>query len=97
MTTWFVSRHEGAIAWAKLQDLSIDKWIAHIHPEQIVSGDIVIGTLPVNIAETICSKGADFYFLSMEVRFEDRGKELSAEDLTNAKCQLVQYHVVRQR
>lgn len=93
MTTWFVSRHEGAIAWARLQDLSIDKWVTHLDPEQIASGDTVIGTLPVNIAELICRKGAQFYFLSMKVRFEDRGKELSAQDLNDADCQLVQYYV----
>ena len=26
MTVWFVSRHPGAIAWAKNQKLKVDRW-----------------------------------------------------------------------
>ena len=63
MTIWFVSRHAGAIAWAKGQNLPVDRWVAHLDARQVTAGDTVIGTLPVHIAADICALGARFFFL----------------------------------
>ena len=46
-TTWFVSRHPGAIDWAKRQGLNIGPWVEHLDPAKMEVGDTVIGTLPV--------------------------------------------------
>ena len=61
MTIWFVSRHAGAIAWAKGQNLPVDRWVSHLDARQVTAGDTVIGTLPVHIAADICSRGARFF------------------------------------
>jgi CRISPR-associated protein Csx16 len=49
MTTWFVTRHPGAIEWASRQGIRVDRQIAHQDPADIQPGDTVIGTLPVNL------------------------------------------------
>jgi len=79
--TWFVSRHAGAIGWAKRQGLVIDRWVAHLDPAAVAAGDTVIGTLPVNLAAEICKRGVRYLHLSLEVPAEWRGRELSADDL----------------
>lgn len=96
MTTWFISRHPGAIEWAKLQAFSVDRWVSHLDPEQIQPGDVVIGTLPVNLAETVHRRGAEFYFLSIQMQQGQRGKELDLDDMLVAGCALHRYRVVRE-
>ena len=58
MTTWFISRHPGAIAWIKEQaQWHIDHYRDHLDPDDIAPGDTVIGTLPPHHADTLCDKG----------------------------------------
>jgi CRISPR-associated protein Csx16 len=57
MSTWFITRHPGAIAWAMRQGLAVDRQLPHLDPEQIAPGDTVIGTLPVNLVARVCARG----------------------------------------
>ena len=93
LTTWFVSRHPGAIEWMKKQNIHIDRWETHLDPERVQTGDTVIGVLPLNIVATICEKGAKFYALTMLVKQEQRGVELDASELTEIGCKLCRYDV----
>ena len=70
MTTWFISRHEGAIEWVKQQNIQIDRFESHLNTSLVQTGDVVIGTLPIHLAAEICQKGAKFYFLSVNVSRE---------------------------
>ena len=93
MTTWFVSRHPGAVAWAKNQNLAIDVWPTHLNVESVHPGDVVIGTLPFRLAADICAKGARFFCLEIEVTEDLRGKELSQETLKKLHCKLTEFVV----
>jgi len=79
--TWFVSRHQGAIEWAKRRGLTIDRWTAHLSPADVGAMDTVIGTLPVNLAAQICARGARYMHLAIEMPSEWRGRELTADEL----------------
>lgn len=92
-TTWFVSRHPGAIAWAKQKNLSIDRWVTHLNPNAINAGDTVIGTLPVHLAARICMRGAQYQHLVLEVPEEQRGREMAADDMLKAKAVLTIFHI----
>jgi CRISPR-associated protein Csx16 len=92
-TTWFVSRHPGAIEWAKRQGLNIDRWVEHLDPAEVEIGDTVIGTLPVNLAAEACKRGAYYLHLSLTVPAEWRGRELSADELLAASAELRTYRV----
>ena len=93
MSTWFVSRHEGAVAWMKQQPVDIDHWCSHLEISLIKKGDIVIGVLPMNLAAEVCAKGARFYALSFSVNAAMRGKELTKEVLNDLHCTLTRYEV----
>ena len=57
MTTYFITRHPGAIAWAKQQGITVGRQHTHLDVNDIQPGDTVIGILPVNLAAEICQRG----------------------------------------
>ncbi len=93
MKTYFVSRHQGAIDWIKSQKIEVDHFIEHLDIDMIQQDDIVIGTLPVHLAGQVCEKGAKFYFLSVNVTKEQRGKELNKNELVKQECKLQQFMI----
>lgn len=93
MTTWFISRHQGAIEWIKQQNIAIDRFETHLNVADIQQGDKVIGTLPIHLAAEICAVGAEFYFLAVNVKPEQRGTELTATELTQQDCTLQPFWV----
>jgi CRISPR-associated protein Csx16 len=93
MTTTLITRHPGAIEWVARQGLTVDEQLAHLDPTDIQPGDVVIGTLPVNLAAEVCARGGRFFNLSLNVPPEARGKELSADDLERYGARLEEYRV----
>lgn len=93
MTTWFVSRHTGALEWAARQGLLIDRFATHLDPVEVKAGDIVIGSLPVNLAAVVCQRGARYLNLSLALPAELRGKELSADQLEKLGARLEEYRI----
>lgn len=81
MITFFVSRHPGAIEWAQRRGFAVDYFVRHLDASSIASGDVVIGTLPANLAAAVSTRGAVYLHLSVGLPEEARDKELSAQDL----------------
>jgi CRISPR-associated protein Csx16 len=95
MTIWFVSRHPGAIAWAHQAGFEVDQMVDHLSPEQVREGDIVIGTLPINLACEICNRKARYLHMRLDLAREDRGRELSVEDMVRCRARLEEYFLTR--
>lgn len=91
MSTWFITRHPGAIAWAMRQGLAVDRQLPHLDPEQIAPGDTVIGTLPVNLVARVCARGGRYLHLSLDLPAEARGRELTADELERYGARLEAY------
>ncbi len=95
MTTFFVSRHPGAIEWAARQNMVVDQLVAHLDPAIVKAGDTAIGSLPVNLAAQVCEAGAAYWHLSLELPAEMRGREISADDLERMGARVERYEVRR--
>ncbi len=95
MTTRFVTRHNGAVEWARLQGIEAER-ISHLDPDRIRPGDTVIGTLPVHIAAEVCAQGGCYLHLSMIIPEDARGRELTADEMNRFGATLEEYHVRRQ-
>lgn len=93
MTIWFVSRHPGAVEWAKSQGLQVDRWQPHLDVAEVMAGDTVIGSLPANLAASVCAKGGRYLHLSLELPPRLRGCELTAEQMRALGARLTQLHV----
>ncbi|MCK9215789.1 MAG: CRISPR-associated protein Csx16 [Rhodoferax sp.] len=94
MTTYFISRHPGAIEWAARQKLAVDRLVSHLDTAQVQAGDTVIGSLPVNLAAQVCAAGATYWHLSLELPAALRGQELSADDLESLCVHLEPFHII---
>jgi CRISPR-associated protein Csx16 len=91
--TWFVSRHRGAIEWARRQGFAVDRWSQHLAPAEVGAADTVIGTLPVNLAAQVCERGARYLHLSLELPAAWRGRELTATELESLDAHLAPFQV----
>ena len=96
MSVWFVSRHPGAIAWAKTQNLGITHWRTHLSIDEVAPGDIVIGTLPVHLAAQVCERKARFIALTINVPQSQRGTEISLDQMKSLNCSLQEFFVAAQ-
>lgn len=94
---WFVSRHPGAVEWAARQGLTVDRQVAHLDVAEVGEGDVVIGTLPVNLAAEVCARRARFLNLTLDLPPQARGRELSADELEGYGARLEEYEVRRIR
>lgn len=93
MTAYFVSRHPGAIEWAARQKLAVDCFVPHLDTVLVQPGDTVIGSLPVNLAATVCAAGANYWHLSMYLPEQMRGVELTVDDMVRYGARLVAYQI----
>ena len=93
MTTYFISRHPGARAWADRQGLSVDRALEHLDPAVLSPGDMVVGSLPVNLAAEVCAREARYLHLSLDLPFEKRGLELSEDDMRRFGVRIEEYRV----
>lgn len=81
MTTYFITRHVGAIDWAKATNLTFDIHLEHLTLELLQSGDTVIGTLPINMVYQLGQLGVRYIHLSLQLPAHLRGIELGADEL----------------
>lgn len=94
MTSFFVSRHEGAVAWAAARGIAAVP-VGHLDLAQVGPGDVVIGTLPLHLAAGVCERGARFLALDMDLPADWRGRALSAAEMEACGARLTEYQVVR--
>ena len=93
MSVYFVTRHPGAIEWAARRGLAVDRQVEHLDVMDIKQGDVVIGSLPVNLAAEVCSRGGRYLHLSLDLPAERRGRELSVIEMESYGARIEEYRV----
>lgn len=89
--TIFVTRHAGALEWARRRDIAAEI-VPHLDPAALSAGDVVIGTLPIHIVAQLCAKGVRYRHLAMEIPQDERGKDIGAEDMERFGARLEDFY-----
>lgn len=92
---YVVSRHAGAVQW--LQTVISEPYVllTHLHDVDFVcAGDIIVGTLPVNLIAKVNALGARYFHLNIPMPADLRGQELTADQLTQLGASLIEYSVI---
>lgn len=95
MTTYFVTRHPGAADWARYSGFAEVALLAHLDVTTIAAGDVVLGTLPVNLAAEVCRRGGRYVHLTLDLPTEMRGRQLTTEEMEALGARLEEYRVCR--
>ena len=93
MTTWFVSRHAGALEWMRSHGPAFDRHVAHLDLNEVQAHDRVIGTLPIHLAAQVCQRKAQYWHLTLHMPEAARGRELSAQQLHSLGATLERFEV----
>ncbi|MGF1645161.1 MAG: CRISPR-associated protein Csx16 [Thiotrichales bacterium] len=95
MTIFFVTRHPGAVDWSAAEGIIVDHALDHLDVSRVARGDVVIGTLPVNLIAEVNARGAQYLHLTLELPPELRGKELTAEEMRRCGARLENYSATK--
>lgn len=95
MTTYLVTRHQGAVEWASAQGFAIDQVVSDFDPTCVQLGDRVIGTLPAPLAATVCERGGRYIHLTLDLPPALRGKELTPADMDACGARLEEFRITR--
>ena len=93
VTTYFVTRHPGATEWAIAHGLHVDETVAHLDARAVEPGDIVVGSLPVNLAAEVCRRGGRYLHLSLVLPLDERGRELTADQMHEFGARIDEYRI----
>lgn len=91
MTTYFISRHPGAVKWAESEGFHVDERLAHFDVSIVKPGDRVLGTLPINLVAEVNARGGEYFHLTLELPPNRRGKELTPADMREFGARLEPY------
>ena len=84
----FVSRHQGAVEWARRQGLEV-RLVSHLNPGDVRPGQRVIGTLPAHLAAEVCLAGGIYLHLCLDLPPLLRGQDLSADQMQACRARLL--------
>ncbi len=94
MRRYLVSRHGVALDWVSAQGFVVDEVLSHFDDaclERVQAGDVVMGTLPIQIVAELTLKGVCYYHLLIPLTSELRGRTLTLEELNSLDVQLVAF------
>ena len=96
MSIYLVSRHQGAVDWMRHMGHHYDEHLTHLaNYEALSAGDVVVGSLPINIVADLADHSVTYWHLSLYIPEQLRGVELSAEQLSTLDAKLEEYVVRR--
>jgi CRISPR-associated protein Csx16 len=97
MASYLVTRHEGAVEWARRHGIDA-AWKPHFEAADLAGlrpGDEVLGPLPVQLIAEVNARGGRYLNIEMRLGAAERGRELTADDMEQLGARLVEYRVER--
>jgi len=92
---YIVTRHIGAVEWLQSKGIN-GKVVAHLDPDILQPQDCVYGNLPMVLAWKICQMGAHYHHISIVVPEQMRGRELTAQEMSEVGARVDRFFVSRE-
>lgn len=92
---WCVTRHPGALAWLHSEGIRPNRVVAHLEPDDVAPGDVVVGILPLGLAADLSERGVRCLHVNVRLGAADRGRELDAAAMRACGAQLEEFVVHR--
>lgn len=90
----FVTRHQGAVDWVADNGVSVQEMVVdNFDAATVEPGDIVMGTLPVQVVAQVNARGGHYWHLSMSTPPQWRGRELLPEQMRDFGARLEEFRV----
>lgn len=91
---FFVTHHRGAISWfartgQRAQKIEMD----HFDVGLVQPGNIVIGTLPPQVAAEVCARGGRYWHLTLDLPPGHRGRVQTADEMETFNARLEEFHI----
>lgn len=93
-STYLVSRHAGTREFLARRGYVISEAIEHLDPRRVRPGDLVIGNLPLHVAAEVNKRGGRVLHLALDLELEDRGRDLSVEEIEARNPRLAPLRVI---
>jgi putative CRISPR-associated protein (TIGR02620 family) len=96
MSIWYVGRHEASSHWLLEQGIALTHCLPHLDGKVWpVSGDVVIGNLPIQWVAELSSRGVKYVHIELTLPLSARGQELTADDLSRYGVKLTAYSAAK--
>ncbi|MFQ3246383.1 MAG: CRISPR-associated protein Csx16 [Arenicella sp.] len=94
MTTWIVTRHQGAKQWLGQQAIKSDFIVDDLNIDLPQAGDTIIGMLPIQHVATLNQRGVRYLHLCLQTPEPLRGHELVADQIAEFDGHLQEYQAI---
>lgn len=95
MTTWIVTRHQGAKQWLAQQAIKADLIVDDLNIDLPQAGDTIIGMLPIQHIAKLNKRGVRYLHLCLQTPERLRGQELVADQITEFDGHLQEYQAIK--
>jgi len=87
---YIVTRHIGAVDWLRTKGYT-GEVIPHLEKNQINSGNLYIGVLPVPIIKQVLDADSRFFLLVLpDIAFSQRDRKMTPEEMDQAGAHLIE-------
>lgn len=95
MTSYFVTGHPSALAWAAGEGI-VATPVSHWGPQvRVRDGDVVMGTLPVQIIAELTARGVRYLHLELDLPEGMRQQPLTVADMKRFGARLSEFKAER--
>lgn len=87
---YLITKHPGADEWCEGKGIKTTR-LRHLDVTRIKQGDIVIGTLPMNLASAVQRFGARYFHIALHLTPRFRGRQLNLDEMKQCDARLIEY------
>ena len=96
MTTFIITKHVGAVQWAKNKGIEHDIYLEDLNLiHELKAGDVVVGTLPIHVVYELNQRDINYLHIALDIPAELNDQALDAAQLEACNARIESYYLLR--